>query len=69
MIYTVGIDVGSTYAKALVLSSDMRIAGRAMTNTGFKLAEVARKLFDRALAEADLAMPGWETTFRLAAGL
>jgi (R)-2-hydroxyacyl-CoA dehydratese activating ATPase len=54
MAYTVGIDVGSTYAKALVLSSDMRIAGRAMTNTGFKLGEVARKLFDQSLAEAGL---------------
>ena len=54
MTYTVGIDVGSTYAKALVLSSDMHIAGRAMSNTGFKLAEVARKLFDRSLAEAGL---------------
>ena len=54
MAYTVGIDVGSTYAKALVLSSDMRIARRAVTNTGFKLAEVARKLFDRSLAEGGL---------------
>ena len=54
MTYTVGIDLGSTYAKALVLSADMRIAGRAMTHTGFKLAEVARKLFDRSLAEAGL---------------
>ena len=54
MVYTVGIDVGSTYAKALVLSSDFRIAGRAMTHTGFKLSEVARQLFDRSLAEAGL---------------
>ena len=54
MAYTVGIDVGSTYAKALVLSSDMRIAGWAMTNTGFKLTEVARKLFDQSLAGAGL---------------
>jgi predicted CoA-substrate-specific enzyme activase len=54
MVYTVGIDVGSTYAKALVLSSEMRIAGWAMTNTGFKLAEVARKLFDESVAGAGL---------------
>ena len=54
MAYTVGIDLGSTYAKALILSSDMRIVSRAMSHTGFKLAEVARNLFDRSLAEADL---------------
>jgi predicted CoA-substrate-specific enzyme activase len=54
MTYTVGIDVGSTYAKALVLSSDMRIVGRAMTHTGFKLADVARQLFNRSLADAGL---------------
>jgi (R)-2-hydroxyacyl-CoA dehydratese activating ATPase len=54
MVYTVGIDVGSTYAKALVLSSDFRIAGCAMAHTGFKLTEVARNLFDRSLSEAGL---------------
>ena len=54
MVYTVGIDVGSTYAKVVVLSSEMRIAGWAMTNTGFKLAEVARKLFDESVTRAGL---------------
>ena len=54
MAYTVGIDVGSTYAKALILSSDMRIVGQAMSHTGFKLAEIARSLFNRSLAEAGL---------------
>lgn len=54
MSYTVGIDVGSTYAKALVLSSEFRVAGRAMSHTGFKLAEVARKLLDRSIADAGL---------------
>jgi len=55
MTYTVGIDVGSTYAKALILSDDFRIVGKAMANTGFKLAAVSRKLFDLSLAEAGLA--------------
>src|SRR5678815_4714831 len=54
MTYTVGIDVGSTYAKALILSDDFRIVGKALTNTGFKLAEVSRKLFDLSLAQAGL---------------
>jgi predicted CoA-substrate-specific enzyme activase len=46
--YTAGVDVGSTYTKALVLADDDRIAGCALQPTGFKLAEVA----ERALAEA-----------------
>jgi predicted CoA-substrate-specific enzyme activase len=54
MNYTIGIDVGSTYAKALVLSSDFQIVGQAMTNTGFKLAEVARKLFNQSIVQAGL---------------
>lgn len=54
MTYTVGIDVGSTYTKALILSDDFRIVGKALANTGFKLAEVSRKLFDLSLKQAGL---------------
>ena len=54
MTYTVGIDVGSTYTKALILSDDFRVAGQAMAHTGFKLAEISRKLFDLSLAQAGL---------------
>ncbi len=55
MKYTAGIDVGSTYTKALILSDDNQIVGRAMANTGFKLTEVAEKAFHRAVAEAGLS--------------
>jgi predicted CoA-substrate-specific enzyme activase len=54
MTYTAGIDIGSTYTKALILSDDFRIAGKAMAHTGFKLAEISRKLFDLSLAQAGL---------------
>lgn len=54
MNYTVGIDVGSTYTKALILSEDLSIAGKALASTGFKLAEVSRKLFELLLQQADL---------------
>ena len=54
MNYTVGIDVGSTYTKALILSDDFSIVGKAVANTGFKLAEVSRKLFDLSLQQAGL---------------
>ena len=55
MTYTVGIDIGSTYAKALILSDEFLILGKAMAHTGFKLAEISRKLFDQSLEQAGLA--------------
>jgi len=55
MSYTVGLDVGSTYTKAVVLSSDHRIVGRAMEPTGFQLAEVAERSHHAALTEAGLS--------------
>ena len=54
MNYTAGIDVGSTYTKAIILSEDNQIVGRAMANTGFKLTEVSEKVFHEAVAEAGL---------------
>ena len=51
MTHVVGIDVGSTYTKALILRSDHEIVGRAMLPTGFRLTEIA----EQALAEALLA--------------
>lgn len=55
MSYTVGIDVGSTYTKAVVLSEDRRIVGRAMAPTGFQLAEVAERSQHAALTDAGLS--------------
>jgi len=54
MTYTAGIDVGSTYTKALILSEEMRIAGQAMNPTGFKLAEISRRVYQGALDDAGL---------------
>jgi (R)-2-hydroxyacyl-CoA dehydratese activating ATPase len=54
MIFTAGIDVGSTYTKAVVLNEENRIAGRAMANTGFKLAETSRQVYRDALESAGL---------------
>jgi predicted CoA-substrate-specific enzyme activase len=55
MTYTAGIDVGSTYAKAVILDSDDEIVGRAMEPTGFLLAEVAERVYEQALALAGLS--------------
>ena len=55
MICTAGIDVGSTYTKAVILNEQGLILGNALNNTGFKLAEVARQVYQSALENAGLA--------------
>ncbi|MFQ5555961.1 MAG: acyl-CoA dehydratase activase [Acidimicrobiales bacterium] len=55
MTATAGIDVGSTYTKAIVLADDGEILGRSMGPTGFRLREVARTVYEAALADAGLA--------------
>ncbi len=52
---TAGVDVGSTYTKALILDADGTVRARVMKSTGFRLAEVAREALEAALAEAGLA--------------
>ena len=52
MTLTAGIDVGSTYTKALVLGDDRAILGRALMSTGFRLAEAAQEALSLALAQA-----------------
>jgi predicted CoA-substrate-specific enzyme activase len=54
MMVTAGIDVGSTYTKALILNQNNQIVGRAMAQTGFKLAEVAERVYHTALVQAGL---------------
>ncbi len=52
MSLTLGIDVGSTYTKALLLDDSERIVGRGVLKTGFKLADAARRACEAALADA-----------------
>ena len=47
-----GIDVGSTYTKAVIVDQDHVIRGRAALATGFRLAEVAERALDDAIAAA-----------------
>jgi predicted CoA-substrate-specific enzyme activase len=54
MTHTAGIDVGSTYTKAVILDGDRRIVSRAMLPTGFKLAEVSGRALAAALDAAGL---------------
>lgn len=55
MIITAGIDVGSTYTKAVVLDEHDVILSHVLNNTGFKLAEVSRQVYQSALESAGLA--------------
>ncbi len=55
MIYTAGIDVGSTYTKAVVLSADGDVVGRSIAPTGFKLTEIAEQTHRNAVADAGLS--------------
>jgi predicted CoA-substrate-specific enzyme activase len=49
MNITAGIDVGSTYTKAVLVDPNGAILAKTMNPTGFKLTEVARKTFDQCL--------------------
>jgi len=55
MTITTGIDVGSTYTKAVVLDQDHQVLGRSVLPTGFKLEQAAQTTFETALEQAGLA--------------
>jgi predicted CoA-substrate-specific enzyme activase len=54
MIYTAGLDLGSTYTKVVVLDEENRIAARVLKPTGFKFADVAANAYAEALAQAGI---------------
>lgn len=55
MTYTAGIDVGSTYTKAIILDDANAQVGRGLVKTGFKLGEAANRALQVALDQAHLA--------------
>ncbi|MBT5996780.1 MAG: 3-hydroxyacyl-ACP dehydratase, partial [Candidatus Marinimicrobia bacterium] len=55
MSYVIGVDVGSTYTKAVILSPEKEVVGHAMTPTGFKLDKASEKVFDKILKDSGLA--------------
>ena len=64
MTISAGIDIGSTYAKAVLMDGGRRLLARAMRPTGFKLAEVARTVFNEALAALGLAAEAAASSFQ-----
>ncbi len=55
MTITAGIDVGSTYTKAIIIDEGSEVLGRDLRPTGFKLAQAARLAFEQCLSESGLS--------------
>jgi predicted CoA-substrate-specific enzyme activase len=66
MIFIVGIDFGSTYTKALIVSDTHQIVGHAMVRTGFRLAQAAEHAYHSALVQA--ALDEKEVAYTVATG-
>ncbi len=54
MIYTAGIDVGSTQTKGIIINDKMEIVSRVLINTGAYVTRAAERCFDEALKEPGL---------------
>jgi (R)-2-hydroxyacyl-CoA dehydratese activating ATPase len=54
MTRVIGIDVGATYTKAVVLDDDKQVVGRSMVKTGFNLAGAAERAYAEVMAAAGL---------------
>jgi (R)-2-hydroxyacyl-CoA dehydratese activating ATPase len=52
MKYSVGVDVGSTQTKAVLLDENRRIAARSLVDTGAYLVRAAERAYERVLTEA-----------------
>jgi predicted CoA-substrate-specific enzyme activase len=68
MTITAGIDVGSTYTKAVIVRDGATILARRAIPTGFRLREVAALTYDGALAEAGLSRGDVEYTIATGIG-
>ncbi len=54
MAYSAGVDVGSTQTKAVIISEDLKIVGRALIPTGANVVKAAEQAYALALEEADV---------------
>jgi len=55
MTITAGLDIGSTYSKAVIVDERREILATAMMRTGFRLPEAAREIYRSALATVGLS--------------
>ena len=54
MLYIAGLDIGSTYTKAIALNARREVVGTAVRRTGFKLAQAAEAAFEELLKASGL---------------
>ena len=54
MIYTAGVDVGSTQTKAVIIDENLEIVGRALNDTGANVIVAAETAFTTALKDSGL---------------
>lgn len=54
MSYVIGVDVGSTYTKAVILSHERKIIGRSMVASGFKLDKASETVYNQILEKTGL---------------
>lgn len=54
MLHVAGIDIGSTYSKAIVLDAQREVVGTAVRRTGFKLALAAEAVFEELLKSSNI---------------
>ena len=54
MIYSGGVDVGSTQTKAIILDENRQIVGRSLINTGAYVTQAADRAFREAAADAKI---------------
>ena len=55
MTTVLGLDVGATYTKGMVMDEERRVVAQSLVKTGFNLAGAAEKAYREALAEGRLA--------------
>ena len=55
MIYTAGVDVGSTQTKAVIIDANRNIVARGLLDTGANVMQAAQNAFDTALREGGLS--------------
>ncbi len=65
-MYVAGVDIGSTFSKAVVIDGSGKVTGTAVRRTGFKLALASEGVFDDLLKDAGLGRA--EITYVAATG-
>jgi activator of 2-hydroxyglutaryl-CoA dehydratase len=63
MSYAIGLDIGSTYTKGLILDDGGRVVGRAMRQSGGRLREAATAVMQDAIAAAGLTRAAPSSTW------